>query len=131
LTDRHIPPALDRIVGRCLEKDPQARFQTASDLAFALEGLSSTTKSEQSASGVPQKVRSAGGISGWVAAAGATALLLMMAVPAVVHLRERPVVRELSHFEIVTPPSADPLSFAISPDGRQLAFVANTDGGST
>ena len=32
-----IPPALVRIVNRCLEKSPSARFQTASDLAFALE----------------------------------------------------------------------------------------------
>jgi serine/threonine protein kinase len=34
------PLGLDRIVDRCLEKNPAARFQTASDLAFALESLS-------------------------------------------------------------------------------------------
>ena len=33
-----IPPALARIVERCLQKNPSARFQTASDLAFALSG---------------------------------------------------------------------------------------------
>jgi serine/threonine protein kinase len=43
LSERHIPPALDRIVHRCLEKSPTLRFQTASDLAFALEALSSHT----------------------------------------------------------------------------------------
>jgi serine/threonine-protein kinase len=31
------PPAIRRIVQRCLEKDPEARFQSAADLAFALE----------------------------------------------------------------------------------------------
>ena len=31
-----VPPGLARIVRRCLEKDPEARFQTAYDLAFAL-----------------------------------------------------------------------------------------------
>ena len=31
------PPALMRIVQRSLEKDPEARFQSAADLAFALE----------------------------------------------------------------------------------------------
>ena len=34
-----VPPALQRLVHRCLEKDSQQRFQSASDLAFALEEL--------------------------------------------------------------------------------------------
>src|SRR5215469_13209337 len=34
------PPALQRVVQRCLEKSPQQRFHSASDLAFALEALS-------------------------------------------------------------------------------------------
>jgi serine/threonine protein kinase/tetratricopeptide (TPR) repeat protein len=33
------PPALQRVVQRCLEKDSEQRFQSASDLAFALEAL--------------------------------------------------------------------------------------------
>jgi serine/threonine protein kinase len=35
-----LPPALDRIVRRCLEKSPDERFQSARDLAFALEAIS-------------------------------------------------------------------------------------------
>ena len=35
-----IPPALQRVVHRCLEKSREQRFQSASDLAFALESLS-------------------------------------------------------------------------------------------
>jgi len=31
-----VPPAIDRIVRRCLEKEPGHRFQSAADLAFAL-----------------------------------------------------------------------------------------------
>ena len=34
-----IPPALQRVVHRCLEKNPEQRFQSASDLVFALEAL--------------------------------------------------------------------------------------------
>lgn len=35
-----VPPALQRTIHRCLEKSPDQRFQSASDLAFALEALS-------------------------------------------------------------------------------------------
>jgi serine/threonine protein kinase len=39
----NIPPALARIVERCLEKAPDMRFQSTRDLAFALEALSRST----------------------------------------------------------------------------------------
>jgi Tol biopolymer transport system component len=35
-----LPPALDRIIRHCLEKTPAERFQSARDVAFALEALS-------------------------------------------------------------------------------------------
>ena len=38
----HVPLGLQRIAQRCLEKKPEARFQSASDLAFALDSLSSS-----------------------------------------------------------------------------------------
>ncbi len=37
-----VPPALERIVSRCLEKSREARFQSARDLAFGLQFLSGT-----------------------------------------------------------------------------------------
>jgi serine/threonine protein kinase len=39
-TGTNIAPALQRVVHRCLEKNPEQRFHSASDLAFALEALS-------------------------------------------------------------------------------------------
>jgi serine/threonine protein kinase len=38
--ERALPPALDRVVRRCLEKEPAERFQSARDVGFALEALS-------------------------------------------------------------------------------------------
>jgi Tol biopolymer transport system component len=43
--DAALPPALDRMIRRCLEKKPEERFQSALDLAFALESISGTTSS--------------------------------------------------------------------------------------
>ena len=37
-----ISPALERIVRRCMEKEPEQRFQSVADLGFALEALSET-----------------------------------------------------------------------------------------
>ncbi len=44
------PPALIRIIKRCLEKDPEQRFQSASDLAFALQALLESSGAMASAS---------------------------------------------------------------------------------
>jgi serine/threonine protein kinase len=43
--DPRIPPTLDRIVRRCLEKRPEERFQSASDVAFALDAVASGSNS--------------------------------------------------------------------------------------
>src|SRR5512142_60880 len=44
-TNRQVPPALERIVRHCLEKNPVERFHSAGDIAFALEALSSSSTS--------------------------------------------------------------------------------------
>ena len=44
-TGANIPPALQRVVHRCLEKNPEQRFHSASDLAFALDALSDASTS--------------------------------------------------------------------------------------
>jgi len=44
-----VPPALQRVVHRCMEKNPEQRFQSASDLAFALDALSESGGSSPSA----------------------------------------------------------------------------------
>src|SRR5215471_16669607 len=49
-----IPPALQRVVQRCLEKTPEQRFHSASDLAFALEALSDATSALTGALAVPK-----------------------------------------------------------------------------
>ena len=44
-TNRSVPPVIERIVEHCLEKHPDERFQSASDIAFGLEAFSGTSAS--------------------------------------------------------------------------------------
>ena len=44
-TNRTVSPALERLVTHCLEKNPESRFHSARDLAFALDALSGTSSS--------------------------------------------------------------------------------------
>src|SRR5262249_13006667 len=43
ITNQSTPPALERIVRHCLEKNPEQRFHSAHDASFALESLSETS----------------------------------------------------------------------------------------
>ena len=45
IANREIPPMLERIVRHCLEKEAAARFQSARDVAFDLESLSTLSSS--------------------------------------------------------------------------------------
>src|SRR6202022_2528855 len=45
LAESNIPPAIDHVVRHCLEKNREERFQSARDLAFDLERISSVSGS--------------------------------------------------------------------------------------
>jgi eukaryotic-like serine/threonine-protein kinase len=124
LSDRHIPAGLARLVNRCLEKSSAARFQSTRDLTFALEAL----EIQSSANTLPDPVRarwSRERLAWFVAAAS-----LIVAVAATVMLSVGRAVPEssVSRFEITTMPTDDPVSFALSPDARQLVFLATSAG---
>ena len=53
-----------------------------------------------------------------------------LVVLATVYVRRAVPEPVVTRLDVVTPPTNDPFSFALSPDGRQLAFVATAEGGS-
>src|SRR2546427_5087253 len=44
ITNQNISPALERLVNHCLEKIPESRFHSQSDLPFALQAISGASR---------------------------------------------------------------------------------------
>ena len=63
-----LPPALDRIVRHCLEKNPAERFQSARDVAFALESLSGSAGVSSGPAPASIPMRSRRPSAPWIAA---------------------------------------------------------------
>jgi Tol biopolymer transport system component len=117
----NIPPALHRVVHRCLEKNPEQRFQSASDLAFALDALSESAGSGTSATSRVAKLRAHWG---WLAVAFAT-LVGVSVIGLWFHFRGS-AASPASAVEVVPLVSmpGKQSTPAFSPDGNQVAFRA-------
>jgi serine/threonine protein kinase/Tol biopolymer transport system component len=131
-----IPATLQRLISHCLEKNPEARFQSARDLAFALRVLldppSTDVMAPAEAPGARRKA-----LWGWAGIAAALALiataLAVIAWPRPPPLRSSP----LTQLDLLPPEGfvfeLDYIGegIAVSPDGLQVAFVARPIGGTT
>ncbi len=111
-----ISPALDRIVRRCLEKNPEQRFHSAKDLSFALASLSGT-ESSATLRALPKSPRQ---ISWPLWAAVATALVVVAGVAW--FFASRRAAQPRMQFAIAV--SGEVSHLALSRDGSMLAFVS-------
>jgi serine/threonine protein kinase/Tol biopolymer transport system component len=132
-----VPPVLERIVSRCLEKAREARFQSARDLGFALDVLSGTATTAEPVPAIPRSLWLRQRASPWIvsgALALALALVLMLwapwrkAVPAPAPLRlSAELGAGMSLANSIN--STFGHSISISPHGDVVAFAAEKGAG--
>jgi eukaryotic-like serine/threonine-protein kinase len=107
-----IPASVRPVLLRCLEKDARKRLRDIGD-ADALVG------------GIPVSLPVKRPVLAWGAAAVCLAGMLALGF---FHFRHAPVEAPVMRLAVNTPPMSDPVSLAISPDGRRLVFVAFAEG---
>lgn len=115
-----VPNAIRQIVGRCLEKNPEERFQSARDLAFALRQLtgSSVTAAE------PVTVQAGRFQSrAWIAGAGVVFGVLVTGLAAQRWAAVQDATLDPIQLTRVTADRRNELAPAFSPDGRSLAYL--------
>jgi Tol biopolymer transport system component len=119
------PPALERIVSRCLAKDPEDRWQSARDVAAELQWVSQGG----SKVGLPAVVSGRRRVREHVAWA-ACALAMVAAIGfAVAWVRRAPGPSPVVRFPLLTPAAVqNPSPPVVSPDGRNIVFAADRDG---
>jgi eukaryotic-like serine/threonine-protein kinase len=114
-----VPRALDRLVRRCLEKDPNRRFQSAMDLAFALE----------SSLAIPP-ARSVSRMAGrrsatWIAFGAVTAVTAFAAAILILsRVRDVRFIERLAYEVEPLTLVGDVDEATISPDGKLLAYTS-------
>ncbi len=118
-TNRNVSPGLDRLVRHCLEKNPERRFQSARDLAYDLETLSTSSGAAPS-SALPAPRRR------WTIPLAAAAFLAICGVLGFELLRlrkEAPVSYTRLTFRRGTVYSA-----RFAPDGQTVVYSAAWEG---
>jgi eukaryotic-like serine/threonine-protein kinase len=108
-------PALQRIVAHCLEKTPEQRFQSASDIVFALDAVTQQGSGPIAATATPQPRRS---WVPWAAAAGV--LALACAALAWLYVRPKPDLQ----FRRLTFRRGEIHTARFTPDGNGVVYSA-------
>jgi len=129
-----IPPGLDRIVRHCLEKNPEERFQSARDVAFALEALSGSGPATglPLVSGAPAPAGRRWWVAGFaagVAAAGAVAAgwaIVSKPTPSASVCAAGLEPAAIGTMASATSGESLEIDPALSPDGKLLAYAAGT-----
>jgi eukaryotic-like serine/threonine-protein kinase len=120
------PVALQRILLRCLEKSPDKRFQSASDLAFAIESLSGTGTGVTPSAAL-EAVREKP--NPWKAVAWAAGALACLAVGAGIAWMLRPAPQPVATFTRLSYERAAVIRGRFASDGKTVLYSGIMSGG--
>lgn len=121
LESASIPLAYQEIVRHCVEKEPENRFQSAKDLAFALQTLSGS--SPVKTLNLPDSRKSKSLTLPWAIAALMAAAAVLLGVTLLMHPPPAPPVYQRVTFEAGTVYAA-----RFAPDGRSIIYAAEWEG---
>ncbi|HVS81530.1 MAG TPA: protein kinase [Pyrinomonadaceae bacterium] len=128
-TNKNVTPALERVVRHCLEKNPEERFHSASDLAFAIEALSGSmaTSSQTLAMSTlaPRWIKTRELISWSIAAI----LLLAVIGFSVAYFHRAPADGQAIRFFVSPTEQTAFSSSVVSPDGRHMVIQVRDSSG--
>ena len=127
------PPALDRVVKRCLAKEPDERCQSAKDLTDELKWIvEGGSQISPASSAAPERSRTFGRRA---LILGLGALLLVAVIASLAGWNLKPAPSQPVTRTVINLPPGQQLAgvesgtaLAISPDGSQLAYVARQGG---
>ena len=124
------PAAIARLLRRTLAKDKRDRLGDASAIRLEVADAITAPSAETTAPPVTasRSGTSAWGRLPWVIAAVSALVAVALLVPAQRYLSLAPTDPQELRLDMVTPPTTDSVSLAVSPDGRQIVFVATSDG---
>ncbi len=132
LSNPNIGPALERVVLHCLEKNPDRRFQSATDIVFALESLTgvSSLRSQETliaAKGIPPARKSRERL---IWAIISSVLLVSLMALAFAYFSRTPTNNRLVRLTLSVPDKGKFASnITLSPDGLMVTFVATDSSG--
>ena len=124
------PRILDRVLRKCLAKNPDDRWQAAADLLDELKWIAEEVLVPGEA---PTDARHAG--PKWIgpitAIASAVLLATTLLAVGILYLRPPATKPDQIRFDVATPTLRDESYVTISPDGRWIAFLAPTPSDTT
>ncbi len=124
-TSKDVHPGLDRIVRHCLEKNPEERFESARDVAFDLEALSSVSASTTAAAEAAPTPRR----RGWLTpAAIAAALALAAGLFAGYRAGKKAGYVPPPNYQQLTFRRGELYSARFAPDGQTVIYASSWDG---